>query len=173
MDTNARHVVNPLIQYAPPPEGGEFFNIGRPVRCCNPFWVGMTRGNVATTSWAAIWPAGNNEPKSPTVLCRLYPPRIRFSKRTLALTAKDGRRIVEPWIQDAPPPDGNVWVQRIWQAQKVLLQGLIRWGGWWQTYGRSAKGGKIQRTRTDSVPDCALSTSGKICTGMITVGTKT
>ena len=129
MDTNARHVVNPLIQYAPPPEGGEFFNIGRPVRCCNPFWVGMTRGNVATTSWAAIWPAGNNEPKSPTVLCRLYPPRIRFSKRTLALTAKDGRRIFEPWIQDAPPPDGNVWVQRIWQAQKVLLQGLIRWGG--------------------------------------------
>ena len=32
-----RRVVGPWTQDAPPPEGGRIFNIGRPLRCRNPF----------------------------------------------------------------------------------------------------------------------------------------
>ena len=40
-------------------------------------------------------------------------------------------------------------------------------------YGRSAKGGRIQRTRTAFIPDRTLIDSGTIQTGRRTVGAKT
>ena len=73
MDTDAWRVVEPWTQDGPPPEGGGFFNIGQPVRCCYLLWAGMTRGISATASWAVIWPAGNNEPKIPACFSAFLP----------------------------------------------------------------------------------------------------
>ena len=36
-------------------------------------------------------------------------------------SAKDTRRFFEPWTQDAPPPDVNVWVWLWWQRTPRLL----------------------------------------------------
>ena len=76
-----------------------------------------------------IWHAGNNEPKIPTGLRSLSCPWIRFVRRTLILTVKDYQCVFESWMLDSPPPDGNIRVLRIFQAQKGLLKSLIRWGG--------------------------------------------
>ena len=129
MEKNARRVVEPWIPDAPPLEEDGVWNISRPVRWHNHLWEERTRGTAAAFSQAMIWPAGNNKPKSPAGLCSLSSPCIRFVRSTLMLKAKDARHVFDPWIWDAPTPDGNVWVWQRQQAQKGLLQSLILWGG--------------------------------------------
>ena len=123
METDTWRVFKPWTRYAPPPEGGGVFNIGRPVRCRNPLWEGRTRDTFAASSRAMIWPVGNNGPN-----CSLFLPWIKFVRRTLTLIAKDTWRVVDQWTWDTPTTDGNVWVWRIRQAQKGLLQSPICWG---------------------------------------------
>ena len=45
--------------------------------------------------------------------------------------------------------------------------------GWWQTHGRSAKGGRIWKTRNVNIPDQTFRSSRMIWTGRRTVGAKT
>ena len=135
-ETYTRRVVELWTQDSPPPIGYEVFNIGLPVRCRNPLWEGSTIGTAAAASWAVILPAGNNEAKSPAGLCSLSTPWIGFVGRTLELTEKGDRSVVDPWTRDAPPPDGKVWFRRRRWAQKGLLEIKIRCGGGGQMYGR-------------------------------------
>ena len=128
METKNRRMVEPWMWCATPSEGDGVCNIGWPVRFCDLIWVGRARGNAVAASWAVIWPDGNNEPKSPEGIDIISLSWIRFVSPTLALTAKDAQSVVETWMQDALPPNGNIWVWGKRQSRKGLLRSLIHWG---------------------------------------------
>ena len=172
METNAWRVDDPWMRDAPPPEGDGVSNIGQPVRCRTPLREGRTWGTAAA-SWTVIWPDGNNEPKSPAVLHSLsFSPLGYVSQedidadregRPAGCRAANARRLTSWWER--------LSLTRAASAKRTTAKSdSLR--GWWQTYCKSAEGGRIWRTRTDSVPDRTLSGSGTICTGSRTVRPK-
>ena len=127
METNDWHVVDPWMWDGPHPEGDWACNFGWPVWRLNPLLAGITRGIADAASWYMIWLDRNNKPKIPAGICILSPPWIRFFMRTSTLTAKDARRVFEPWMQDSPPLDENVWVWRRRRAQKDYCKVWFSW----------------------------------------------
>ena len=173
-ETDDHHIFEPWTRDAPTPEGGGIWNIGLLVQCRGILWEGSKIGSAAAASWAVIWMSGNNEPKIPASICSLSLPWIRLVRRIfiLALLENYTRHVVETWMWDAPPHDGNIWILRRLWAKKGLLQSPICWWGWWQAYGISAKLGHIWRTGTASIPDWTLRGSENFFTGRRTVGAK-
>ena len=129
METDSQRVVEVWTLEAASIKGDRVCNIGLPVWCYNPLWMGSTRGTATTAFLVVILPDRNNKPNILVGIHSLSPSFIRFVRSTLMLTAKDTRRVVELWMWDASPPDGNIWFQRRRQLWKGILKSLIHWGG--------------------------------------------